>query len=79
MTCIFDRGHLFTNTEWLARSQVCTLKPWWPQRCLLTKKWIWIKAAIRVRRVITGPGTPIVVDHWIESKAYTLQCLKGWD
>ena len=78
MTCIFDNGHLFTNTEWLERSQVRSSRPWWPKRCTVTKKWLWIKPAMLVRRVITGPGTPVVIDHWIEPKAYTIQTLKGW-
>lgn len=79
MTSIFDNGHLFTNTEWLDRSHISLTRPWYPKRCVLTKKWLWIKPAMLIRRVITGPGTPVIIDCWIEPKAYTIQTLKGWD
>ena len=79
MTSIFDNGHIFTNAEWLDRSQISLTRPWYPQQCVLTKKWLWIKPAMLIRRVITGPGTPVIIDSWIEPKAYTMQTLKGWD
>lgn len=76
-------GTYFDSTgigqHWMDLSHIQLCRPWWPKRCLLTDKWLWIKPSIRVRRVFTGPGTPVVQDHWMESKAYTLQCLKGWD
>lgn len=72
-------GDIWTDAAWIERSSIWLTRPWWPHRCTLTNKWLWIKQAILVRRVITGPGTPVIIDYWIEYKAYTLQCLKGWD
>ena len=65
--------------HWIDLSQIQLRRPWWPEKCLITDKWLWIKPAIRIRRVFTGPGTPAIQDHWVEPKAYTLQCLKGWN
>lgn len=73
-----DPGH-YSNVEWMKRSTISLSRPWWPQRCALTNKWLWIKPAMLVRRLLTGPGEPVVIDHWFEPKAYTLQSIKGWD
>lgn len=70
---------IITDRQYLDRSYIELVRAIWPQRCAITNKWLWIKPAIRVRTVFTGPGTPILIDRWIEPKAYTLQCLKGWD
>ena len=72
-------SYVGTDQDWLEHSQVRVLRPWWPQRCLITNKLLWIKQAVLVRRVIPGPGDYAVVDRWFEHRAYTLQCLKGWD
>lgn len=77
MTVYFS-GYVGTDAEWLDRSIVLTTRPWWPRRCTVTNKWLWIRPAVRVRRIITGPGDPVVIDHWVESRAYTIQTLKGW-
>lgn len=73
-----DPGHR-NNAEWLKLSAVNQLRPWWPRRCAISGKWVWIKPAIRVRRMITGPGDPVIIDHWVEAKTFTFQSLKGWD
>lgn len=78
MTRYFS-GYLDTDAEWLDRSQVRVLRPLWPRRCLITNKLLWIKPAVLIRRVIPGPGDYAVIDHWINHRAYTLQCLEGWD
>lgn len=78
MTVYFS-GYVGTDADWLERSFVSTARPWWPQRCCITNKWLWIRPAVLVRRIITGPGDPVVIDHWVAPWAYTLQTLKGWD
>lgn len=72
-------GYIHSDAEWISLSQICTLRPWRPRRCCVTNKWLWIRPAVLIRRVITGPGDPAVIDHWVDSRAYTLQTLKGWD
>lgn len=70
---------MWTDRQWIESSHVSLCRPWWPQRCIITKKLLWITPALCVIRIITGPGMPIKEIHWIEPRAYTLQCLKGWD
>jgi hypothetical protein len=35
----------------------------WPRRCYNTGRWIW-GLAMRGRRIITGPGEPVLEDRW---------------
>lgn len=57
------------------RNSVKRLRPLLPKRCCLTNKWLWLKPAVRTRRILTGPGDPIVLEHWIAAPAYTLLVL----
>lgn len=79
MGSYFSSYSTYSNQEWLERSMIWSARPWWPQRCIVSNKLLWLKKAVLVRRVITGPGTPVVIDRWVESKTYTMQTLKGWD
>ena len=56
-------------------NRVTTAIPLWPRRCAITGKWLWIKPAIRTRRLLTGPGDPIDVICWAEPKSYTMLVL----
>ncbi len=35
----------------------------WPRRCYNTGRWVW-GVAMRGRRIITGPGEPVIEDRW---------------
>lgn len=72
-------GYVHTDQEWIDLSNVREARPWWPQRCCVTNKLLWLKKAVLVRRVITGPGFPAVIDNWVDARAYTIQTLKGWN
>ncbi len=35
----------------------------WPRKCYNTGRWVW-GVAMRGRRIITGPGEPVIEDRW---------------
>ena len=45
---------------------------WQPQTCFLTGKQLWGKRAYHAVRTITGPGTPVFEDYWIERDQFLL-------
>lgn len=48
-----------------------------PRRCHYTKKSVWFKFAYRGTEMITGPGTPVFNDRWVDKKSYIFLKLKG--
>ena len=36
-----------------------------------------MKPAVKLTRVITGPGSPVLLDYWVSPKEYTLLQLSG--
>jgi hypothetical protein len=36
----------------------------WPRRCHSTKRLLCFTLAMRGRRIITGPGEPVIEDRW---------------
>jgi hypothetical protein len=47
-----------------------------PRRCYNTNRWIW-GVAVRGRRVITGPGDPVIEDRWYHRHEAIIMMLKG--
>ena len=47
-----------------------------PRRCYNTNRWIW-GVAVRGRRVITGPGEPVIQDRWYHRHEAIIMMLKG--
>ena len=43
---------------------------WRPQTCFLTGKQLWAKRAYHGVRMITGPGTPVYEDYWIDKDKF---------
>lgn len=48
----------------------------WPRRCYNTKRWLFLTTAMRGRRIITGPGEPIVEDRWYDSNEGLIMMIK---
>ena len=42
----------------------------WFHRCVLSDKMLFMKPAVKLTRVITGPGTPVILKYWVSSKEY---------
>lgn len=49
----------------------------WPRKCLATNKSLWLKKAMVGKRVLTGPGEPIIEYHWLSKDAFVFEKLKG--
>jgi hypothetical protein len=47
-----------------------------PRRCYNSNRWIW-GTAVRGRRTITGPGTPVIQDRWYHRHEAIIMMLKG--
>jgi hypothetical protein len=48
-----------------------------PKKCSITGKRIWLRKGMKGVRMITGPGTPVFLYKWIDSKQFLLERLKG--
>ena len=48
-----------------------------PKRCALTGKRIWLKRGYKFTKMITGPGDPVYLYRWHNSKEHILWLLKG--
>lgn len=48
-----------------------------PKTCSVTGKRIWLKKGMKGVRVITGPGEPVFVYRWMDSKQFLIERLKG--
>ena len=47
-----------------------------PRRCYTTNRVVW-GLAMRARRIITGPGDPVIEDRWYHRDEAILKMLKG--
>jgi hypothetical protein len=47
-----------------------------PRRCYTTGQWVW-GVAMRGRRIIGGPGDPVVEDRWYHHHEAIIKMLKG--
>jgi hypothetical protein len=50
---------------------------WWPRRCALSNKWLWLELAYRGAAVWYGPGSNAVEVRWTDSQEYLIARLKG--
>jgi hypothetical protein len=46
-----------------------------PRRCYTTNRWVW-GLAVRGRRIITGPGEPVIEDRWYHRHEAIIMMLK---
>jgi hypothetical protein len=49
---------------------------WWPRRCALSNKWLWLELAYRGVAVWLGPGSDAVEVKWADRQEYLIQQLK---
>lgn len=50
---------------------------WWPKRCSIGNRLIWLEYAYRGMKVITGPGDPVFLYWWHSKHEHLLWKLKG--
>jgi len=67
-----------TNQEHLLRSHIKLCWSLWPRSCTVSKRLLWFTQAYRARRIITGPGEPVVEDRWYSTEEFLILKLKGY-
>jgi hypothetical protein len=50
---------------------------WWPKRCELTGRLLWLKTAMMGVAMYTGPGDPVFEFRWHDAKEHMMFLLKG--
>ena len=50
---------------------------WLPKKCVVTKKRIWLRKGMAGFRMVTGPGEPVIIIQWMDSKQFLIERLKG--
>jgi hypothetical protein len=59
------------------RAQFEYVFSFWPRRCYNTGRWMFMEVAMRGRRTITGPGTPVIEDRWYHRHEAIIMMIKG--
>ena len=55
----------------LSRARGWQLKLCWlPKKCFLSDSPLWGKKAYHAQRIITGPGTPVIENYWLEKTEF---------
>lgn len=71
----------FETQEWydafFRKAQWKLTFAWWPRRCFLSDKWIWLKLGYLGEAVWTGPGTPVFETRWLAKEEFLVAILKG--
>jgi hypothetical protein len=49
---------------------------WLPHRCSLSGRFIWLKFAYCGRKIISGPGEPVIEDYWHTTTEHMIWLLK---
>jgi hypothetical protein len=49
----------------------------WPRRCWISNRIIWLQYAYKGTAVWTGPGTPAIEHQWHSAKEHIIWKLKG--
>jgi hypothetical protein len=66
-----DDWHFYKRAEWKLKFV------FFPKKCDLSKKFIWLSFAYRGQSVYTGPGEPITETRWISKKDFLFAKIKG--
>ena len=68
-------GYLGTGDYFNDRAVFTYAYSIWPRRCYNTGRWIW-GLSVRGRRIITGPGEPVIEDRWYHRHEAVMMMLK---
>ena len=49
---------------------------WWPRRCYITGRQLWLKWAIHGYALWTGPGPAVIEDRWFDRDQALLMFMK---
>lgn len=48
-----------------------------PRKCYVSNKPLLFKKCVRLRRWVSGPGTPVLLEYWIDEKEFLMLQLAG--
>ena len=68
-----ERIRVLTKHRLIVKEARCM----WFWRCAISNKILFLKTAVKLTRVITGPGYPVLLEYWVSPKEYTLLQLSG--
>jgi hypothetical protein len=66
----------YDDQKFLSRAYINLKWCWWPQRCHVSGRWMWLTHAYRAMYVITGPGDPAIWFRWYSDTEYLMLKLK---
>jgi hypothetical protein len=71
----------FINGQWaggfIERAIWYATFVWWPRRCWISGRWLWLCKAYKGTAMWSGPGTPIFEYHWVDKDQFLLARLRG--
>ena len=68
----------YTDRRFLSRALLNLKWCWWPHRCHVSGRWMWLTHAYRAMYVITGPGDPAIWYRWYSNTEMLVLKLKGY-
>jgi hypothetical protein len=68
---------LLSQREFFRRAHWQLKFVWWPRRCGLSDKRIWLKRAYCGTAVWTGPGDSVYEYRWLTKESFTVAALGG--
>jgi hypothetical protein len=68
----------YNDQRFLSRAWTHLKFVWWPCRCHVSGRWLWLTHAYRADYVITGPGEPASWTRWYSSTEFLILKLKGY-
>lgn len=66
-----DNQYFYKRASWAKSFAV------WPRTCDQSSKHIWMEWCYKGTQMITGPGEPVYLHRWVNSKEYVFAQLKG--
>lgn len=66
------------DTEAFIRRAIWYVKfTWWPRRCWLTGRVLWLTKAYQGMAMWTGPGSAVFEYRWVDKDQYLMAKIKG--
>lgn len=68
----------YSNERFLSRAYLNLKWCWWPRRCHVSGRWIWLTHAYCADYIISGPGDPAIWTRWYSREEMLILKLKGY-